>query len=89
MQSLNETADFGKRVEALGLEWKVLARAAGVASSTALRFAHSSTGGRVTTARKLWEVLEAEELRVAQHLLTLPHVREALAAAADKQSEAA
>jgi hypothetical protein len=33
------------------------------------------------------EVLEAEELRVARHLLALPHIRAALAA--DTASEAA
>jgi predicted transcriptional regulator len=88
MQSLDETADFGKRVEALGLEWKKLARAAGVAASTALRFGHSKTGGRLTTARKLMGVLEAEEIRIARHLATLPHVKAALVES-DQERDAA
>jgi predicted transcriptional regulator len=87
MQFLDETSDFGKRVEAIGLEWKQLARAAGVAASTVLRFGASKTGGRVTTARKLMTALEAEEIRLARHLATLPHVQAALAG--DSKSEAA
>lgn len=82
MQSLDDTATFGKRVEAANLEWKSLARKAGVAPSTAFRFGTEKSGGRVATAKALMRALEAEEIRIARHLLALPHVRAALEAEA-------
>lgn len=87
MQSLDDFSDFGKRIKAIGLQWKALARRAGVAPSTILRLGRGEHTGHFTTVRKVNAALEAEEIRLARHLMTLPHIRAAIAA--DSTSEAA
>lgn len=88
MQSIDDLSDFGKRIKAINAQWKVLARSAGVASSTVLRLGRGDHSGHFSTVRKVNQVLEAEEIRIARHLMTMPHVRAALASDAERKEVA-
>jgi predicted transcriptional regulator len=71
MQSIDEIGDLGKRIEAIGLRWKKLARLAGVSPSTAWRIINGRSDGRLSTIRKLNAALEGEEQRVRRHFAEL------------------
>lgn len=74
MLQIATKAEIDTRVNAINLTLKKLARLAGIDPMTVYRGAK-----RVTTIQTLTGSLDAEEIRLAQHLMTLPHVRNALA----------
>lgn len=71
MQSLDEIQRLGKRIEALGLQWKPFARKAGLSPSTAWRAINGKCDSRASTIRKIEAALAAEEERVRQHFAEL------------------
>ena len=76
-----QLADIGEikcRAEAVNLSIKRLAKRGQVDPSTLYRAASGKGSNNGATLRKMCEVLEAEEIRAARHLLALPHVRAAL-----------
>jgi transcriptional regulator with XRE-family HTH domain len=79
MAQLAEIGEVKTRAEALNLSLKRIARRSAVDPSTLYRAAGGKGGNTGSTLRKICEELEAEEIRVARHLASLPHVKTALA----------
>lgn len=79
MAQLADIGEIKSRAEAVNLSIKRLAKRGQVDPSTLYRAASGRGGNNGTTLRKMCEVLEAEEIRAALHLLALPHVKAAIA----------
>lgn len=79
MPQLVEIGEIKNRTEQVNLSLKSLARRSAVDPSTVYGAVNGDRESNGKTLRKLGDTLAAEEIRLAQHLMTLPHVRDALA----------
>jgi predicted transcriptional regulator len=80
MLHLVQISEIKTHAEAVNLSLKALAKAANVTPGSAYKAARGDADMRLNTLKKLIKALEDEELRIARHLLALPHVRAALEA---------
>ncbi|KIZ39060.1 MULTISPECIES: hypothetical protein [Rhodopseudomonas] len=84
----NRLQDLTNRIAAIRLQRKAIAAKSGLDESTIGRTLNVATVPLSSTLDRIESVLSAEEIRLARHLATLPHVQAALAADRDA-SEAA
>jgi predicted transcriptional regulator len=79
MPHLVAIGEIKNRTEQVNLSLKWLARRAEVDPSTVYKAANGDSESNGKTLRKLGDTLAAEEIRIARHLASLPHVQAALA----------